>query len=115
MKGPNSKRFDSPLRYPGGKASLSTLLCQVIKLNDLSGCSYYEPFAGGAGAALRLLRESVVSELYLNDLDYRIFSFWNAVLNETERFVDAIMTVPVSIEEWKRQQHVYLQSKSSTF
>ena len=106
-------RFDSPLRYPGGKASLTVLLRQVIELNNLSGCSYFEPFAGGAGAALRLLREDVVSELHLNDIDYRIIAFWNAVLNESERFVEAIRSVPVSIEEWKRQQRIYLGSEAS--
>ena len=106
-------RFDSPLRYPGGKASLTAFLGQVIELNDLSGCSYFEPFAGGAGAALRLLREDVVSELHLNDIDCRIITFWNAVLNEPERFVEAIRSVPVSIEEWKRQRCIYLDSEAS--
>ena len=102
-------RYDSPLRYPGGKASLATLLARTIELNDLSGCAYYEPYAGGAGAALRLLREGVVSELYLNDLDVRIASFWNAALNEPERFVEAILSVPLSIEEWKKQQRICRQ------
>ena len=99
-------KFDSPLRYPGGKASLATFLSQTIELNGLSGCSYFEPFAGGAGAALRLLREGVVSQLYLNDLDPQIVSFWRAVLYESERFADAIMSVPITIAEWKRQQQV---------
>ena len=106
-------RYDSPLRYPGGKASLADFLGRVIELNNLSGCSYFEPFAGGAGAALRLLRQNVVSELHLNDRDYRITAFWNAALNEPERFVDAILSVPVSIAEWKRQQRVYLSTDTS--
>ena len=99
-------RYDSPLRYPGGKASLAAFLTRTIELNDLYGCSYSEPFAGGAGAALRLLREGVVSELHLNDLDPRIIAFWKAVLDEPERFVDAILSVPVSISEWKKQRHI---------
>ena len=102
-------RYDSPLRYPGGKASLAAFLARTIELNDLSGCAYYEPYAGGSGAALRLLREGVVSELYLNDLDVRIASFWSAVLNESERFVEAILSVPLSIDEWKKQQRICLQ------
>lgn len=100
--------YDSPLRYPGGKVSLAPLLAQTIELNGLSGCSYFEPYAGGAGAALRLLREGVVTELKLNDLDHRITAFWQAVLNEPQRFADAIMSVPLSIEEWRRQQHICL-------
>lgn len=106
-------KFDSPLRYPGGKASLAAFLAQTIELNDLSGCAYFEPFAGGAGAALRLLREDVVSEIHLNDLDPHIFSFWRAVLDEPERFADSVLSVPVSIEEWKRQQQVCRLADSS--
>lgn len=75
-------------------------------LNDLFGCSYFEPFAGGAGAALRLLGEGIVSELHLNDVDPCITAFWRAVLHEPERFADAIGSVPVNMEEWKRQQSV---------
>lgn len=100
-------RFDSPLRYPGGKASLAPFLARTIEINGLIGCSYYEPFAGGAGAALRLLREGVVSELHLNDLDPHIVSFWRAVLNEPNRFAEEIMFVPLSVEEWRRQLEVF--------
>ena len=100
-------RFDSPLRYPGGKASLAPFLARTIAMNGLSGCSYYEPFAGGAGAALRLLREGVVSELHLNDSDPHITSFWRAVLDEPDRFAEEVMSVPVSVAEWKVQHEVY--------
>ena len=100
-------KHDSPLRYPGGKASLAGLLAQTIKLNGLEGCPYYEPFAGGAGAALRLLREDVVSEVHLNDLDPAIAAFWRAVLDQPERFAEAIMEVPLNIEEWKRHRNIY--------
>ena len=80
---------------------------------DLSRCSYFEPYAGGAGAALRLLREGVVSELRLNDLDHRITAFWQAVLNEPQRFADAILSVPLSIAEWRRQRHICLCTGTS--
>ncbi|MDD9812024.1 MAG: DNA adenine methylase [Gammaproteobacteria bacterium] len=102
-------KHDSPLRYPGGKASLAAFLRRTIELNDLTGCPYFEPFAGGAGAALRLLREGTVSNIYLNDLDPRITAFWHAVLNEPARFADTILSVPVSIAEWKKQWQVYLR------
>ena len=106
-------RYDSPLRYPGGKASLAGFLARTIGLNDLYGCTYFEPFAGGAGAALRLLREEVVSELRINDLDARITAFWHAVLNERERFVDAIWSVPLSVAEWEKQREIYRRGDTS--
>ena len=98
--------FDSPLRYPGGKASIAPFVSQTIKINNLTGCSYFEPFAGGAGAALSLLREGVVSELHLNDLDPHIASFWRAVLEEPKRFADRIQTIPLTVEEWRKQWQV---------
>ena len=104
---------DSPLRYPGGKAKLAPILAQIIKANGLNGCVYFEPFAGGAGAALRLLRERVVSELYLNDLDPRICSFWYAALNDPNRFADTILSVPLTVEEWWKQKRVCMEADVS--
>ena len=104
----------SPLRYPGGKAALAPFLAQVIAANDLSGCVYYEPFAGGAGAALRLLGERVVSELHLNDADPRITAFWRAVLREPDRFVEAILSVPLSMAEWRKQQDICTRADART-
>lgn len=99
-------KLDSPLRYPGGKAFLAAFLSKTLQLNGLSDCSYYEPFAGGAGAALSLLRSNVVSQLYLNDLDPGIVSFWRAALYESKRFAEAIHSVHLSIAEWKRQLEI---------
>lgn len=106
----------SPLRYPGGKASLADLLARFVEANGLRGCAYFEPFAGGAGAALQLLMDGVVSELRLNDLDPRIYAFWHAVLNEHDRFVDAIMSVELSLTQWRKQRDICLQpNQHSTF
>ena len=44
----------SPLRYPGGKAQLFPLVRDIIVANRLNGATYIEPFAGGAGLALKL-------------------------------------------------------------
>lgn len=100
-------RHISPLRYPGGKGPFSPYLQEVISLNGLQGCAYFEPFAGGAGAALCLLTQGIVSSIHLNDLDYRITSFWRSILDETNRFVDAVMTVPLTLEEWHKQRDIY--------
>ncbi len=98
----------SPLRYPGGKSALSDFLIDIIDLNNLRDGAYYEAYAGGAGAGLRLLMEGVVSEIYLNDVDSRIHAFWVSVLDEPERFEKSIREIPLSIEEWKKQREIYL-------
>lgn len=85
---------------------MAGFLRDVIDLNDLRGCTYYEPYAGGAGAALNLLRDEVVSALYLNDADERVYAFWSSALNDTARFVDRIRKVKLSIAEWQRQHEI---------
>ncbi|MBI4553894.1 MAG: DNA adenine methylase [Candidatus Latescibacteria bacterium] len=99
-------RYTSPLRYPGGKAGLTDFLSDVIDLNDLRGCVYYEPYAGGAGAALSLLKQEVVSEFYLNDADRCVHAFWRSALHASEHFVERIRTVSLTIEEWHRQHDI---------
>ncbi len=94
-----SLRSISPFRYPGGKAFLSAFLAQ--RLPDVEGERHYaEPFCGGAGAALVLLKSRHVNHLHLNDADIRIYSAWRAMLTETERFVEKLLTTPVAIDVW---------------
>lgn len=100
----------SPLRYPGGKGKLASFMKVLIEKTDHKGGTYIEPFAGGAGIALDLLENDVVSQIVINDLDKGIYSFWRAILNETNRFVEAIFEVPVTVEEWKYQRNVLLQA-----
>lgn len=105
------KQYPSPLRYPGGKTSLAGFLGDVIARNELEKCIYYEPYAGGAGAAFGLLQRELVSELYINDADPRVSAFWRSVLKDTDQFVDRIRTVPLTIKEWHRQQGICLRPK----
>lgn len=99
-------RLESPLRYPGGKASLSPILQSIIEKNKLDGCAYYEPYVGGGGAALSLLGNRIVSELFLNDADRRIYCFWQSILNETDRFIDRVQKVSLTIPEWRKQKAI---------
>ena len=104
-------RYPSPLRYPGGKAVLSGFLTDTIDLNDLRHCNYFEPFAGGAGAALSLLQQGVVSNIHLNDADILVYLFWQSAINEAARFVERIISVPLTIEEWKKQREICVSPK----
>lgn len=97
---------DSPLRYPGGKACLSEVMRSIIQHNSLGHCEYAEPFAGGAGLALRLLFSGVVSKIHLNDLDPAIWAFWHSVLWETEELANRIASATITIDEWRRQRDV---------
>src|SRR5579862_817375 len=96
----------SPLRYPGGKARVAPFLADTIKLNDLSDGVYIEPFAGGSGAALKLLFSELVSEIHLNDKDLFVYSFWWSVLNETDAFLELLLSAKVSVNAWKKQRFI---------
>ena len=74
----------TPLRYPGGKNALAGYLREVIKANGLRDPNYVEPYCGGAGAALNLLFSEVVSDIYLNDIDLAIYSFWRYCISKPE-------------------------------
>lgn len=96
----------TPLRYPGGKTAYANLLSEVIRLNNLTDVVLVEPYAGGAGASIKLLLEGRVSRLVLNDLDVSIYAFWWSVINAAEKLVDMIAQTPITIDEWKKQREI---------
>ena len=89
---------DTPLRYPGGKSQLAPFVSDLLRTNKLLGGVYAEPYAGGAGLAWRLLFAGQVSEVWLNDIDIGIYSFWHSVLNEPERLCEKIEKTPDAIK-----------------
>ena len=100
--------YYSPLRYPGGKGKLAPFMKMMIERTGHAGGTYIEPFAGGAGIAIDLLLNDIVSEIVINDYDKGIYSFWRAVLTETDRFINDIFNVDLTISEWERQRTIYL-------
>lgn len=96
--------IDSPLRYPGGKSCLYDFTCEILHLNDLVHHDYAEPFAGGCGLALSLLYGGLAGEIHINDIDPGIWSFWNAVLNNTDSLVELIEKTEVTLDEWEKQR-----------
>lgn len=104
--------YYSPLRYPGGKGKLTPFISTMIEACGCIGGTYIEPFAGGAAVALELLDKGVVSEIVINDLDKGIYSFWRAILTETERFIDEIDKVQVNMDEWYKQKRICMNESS---
>lgn len=98
--------YYSPLRYPGGKGKLASFMEYMIDQLGHRGGTYIEPFAGGAGIAMELLLRNVVSRIVINDYDKAIWSFWKAILTETDRFVEEIRMVPLTVDEWQKQHEI---------
>lgn len=100
-------RTYSPLRYPGGKTQLANFVGKILKTNALQNITYAEPFAGGFGAGLELLFANKVENVLINDYDIAIYSIWYAILNETQRLIEDIKNIEITIEEWNIQQTIY--------
>lgn len=97
----------SPLRYPGGKATLAAFFETTIAALGLNRPTYIEPYAGGAGAGVELLLKGVVRRIVINDLDPAIYACWIAMVKESEDFLHLLESTPLTIDEWKRQREVY--------
>lgn len=106
---------NSPLRYPGGKSLMTNFFVDLFHKNGLQDIVYAEPYAGGAGAAINLLLDGHVNEIVINDANIGIYSFWNALVNESDRFIQTINAVPVTLAEWYKQREVLQRSTKPSF
>ncbi len=82
---------------------MSNYIKHLLQINNISG-TYIEPFAGGFGVGLELLYSKYIEKVVINDLDPSIYSVWNAILNETDEFINLIYSTPVNILEWETQK-----------
>ena len=115
--------YFSPLRYPGGKSGLGPWIAHLMRRNSISGGTYVEPYAGGAGVALYLLFNGYVNRIIINDADPVIFKFWKSILDTPEEFLDLVERTEVTMDNWHRMKriienqelHTILQTGFATF
>lgn len=106
---------DSPLRYPGGKTKLYPTIKSIIDKNFTSNnCIYIEPFAGGAGLALKLLFNHDVEKIILNDFDPGIYSFWHSILTQSDQFCSLIEDCRIDMDTWHQEKDIYSAKSSHT-
>jgi DNA adenine methylase len=103
----------SPLRYPGGKAALAGLFSDLIAHLGIRSATYVEPYAGGAGAGVALLRRDVVEHLVINDVDPAVHCFWLSVVSHPEEFAARIIGTPLDVDEWRHQKEIYRAADES--
>lgn len=104
-----SRRYGtlSPLRYPGGKAALAGFFGDILSALEIKRARYIEPYAGGVGAGIALLREDIVEELVVNDIDPAVHAFWKSAVTDNENLVEMVESVPLTIDEWRKQRDIY--------
>lgn len=74
------------------------------------GVKYAEPYSGGAGLALRLLMDGLVSEIHINDLDPAIYAFWDVILHQADTFCSWVEEVRIDIPTWEYYKLVQRES-----
>ena len=79
-----------------------------MRRNGLEGGQYMEPYAGGAGVALHLLYEGVVSHVHINDTDQALHDFWVVATKQNRKLVRMVESEPVTIEAWHHWRDVML-------
>jgi DNA adenine methylase len=98
----------SPLRYPGGKTKLRSIMSEIFTRNDLIDGTYVEPFAGGAGLGLFLLLNGFTRNIVLNDLDRSIYALWYTILNDLDSLCKRIDRTKITIAEWEKQKQIQM-------
>lgn len=102
----------SPLRYPGGKARIAPFVGDLMADQRPRPLRYVEPFAGGAGVALRLLFDERVDEIVINDVNPGVAAFWRALYDSTEDLIDKVRACRPTIDEWHTQCGIYQAADS---
>lgn len=82
---------------------------------EKNNITFVEPYAGGAGAALKLLSEGKVSRVIINDFDINIYSFWKSFFDNYNSFIKELQSVSLSLEEWRKQKNILDDKHASLF
>ncbi len=93
----------NPLRYPGAKRSLVTYIDALLDVNNLQGCTFFEPYAGSAAVGLDLLQRGRINELVLCEKDIMLYAFWECVFREPYELCEMIQDTPITVDTWKQQ------------
>jgi DNA adenine methylase len=75
---PQSIRFRSPLRYPGGKQKA---IDQIAKLLPQSANEFREPLVGGGSVYFHARTIGLAEKYWINDAFKELMSFWAVVQN----------------------------------
>ena len=65
-----------------------------------------EPYAGGAGVALELLFDGVVTDVHINDADPAVYAFWDAATTYPDALINLIETEPINMDAWMHWRSV---------
>ena len=90
----------SPLRYPGAKRQLIPFFRHLLLVQRSRVRTFVEPFAGGASVALHVAANDLADAVVIAEADPMLYAFWNVAARHTRWLVDAMMDIPVTLDQW---------------
>ncbi|MGZ0019070.1 DNA adenine methylase [Nitrosomonas sp. wSCUT-2] len=98
MSTPN--QIESPLRYPGSKATFLNVVLRFIETHNLREKEIVEPYAGSGIVSLSLVSAGIIKKAILIERDPLIYAFWKSVFEHTDTLSSLIENVSVNIDTW---------------
>lgn len=101
-----TRRYISPLRYPGGKRKLVSHVAAALDRQGMPEIDrIIEPFTGGAAMSITLVEAQVAHQAILNDIDPLVAAFWTVVFSDRHfDLANRILDAKVTLEEWEKQK-----------
>ncbi len=98
----SAPRWLSPLRYPGGKGRMAPALADLFQAQFglMNVEIWIEPFAGGAGAGLRLLEQGVVDEIWLVEKNPALAALWRTIVQNGEELAARVGSCQPDMSTW---------------
>jgi DNA adenine methylase len=90
------------LRYPGGKAKIKRLLCDLVGQLD---CELREPFFGSGAFTFEMLSQDLATQVWINDFDPGVAALWTNVIQEPDalkRRINRFIPTVVSFAKYKQ-------------
>ncbi len=98
-----SKRFKTPLRYPGGKSRATKILLDYIPSNYEH---YTEGFLGGGSMAIALTRTNPDLEVTVSDLYTPLYRFWLVLRDIGPQLQDHLFNIKTYLNRFEDQDDV---------
>ncbi len=89
----------SPLRYPGGK---SKALQYIEKYLPTDFDEFREPFVGGGTLFIHIRQKYPDAHIWINDLNYELFSFWVCARDQLSKLVAEVSKVKKNVHDGRK-------------
>lgn len=104
------------LRYPGGKSRgyLSDMIIEHIE-SHYQGGVFAEPFFGGGGITIKLLKKDIIESLVIAEADPSLLDLWTVVIGAPDALKRAVKRFTPSVETFVRRKNKILNGGGSGF